>query len=875
MDAEFDADRHPVADSTASVGSDVGLGAGSGADQQPVSLADLARLPRWVAWRNEWRKRAGEEGPGQLSKIPYSPKGSRKAEADNPETWGDRAEAEARRDRLDKPEGGGVGIELGAIEGDPLALAGIDLDSCRNGESGALEPWAAEVIDRFASYAEVSPSGEGVKIFFRFTADDLPTLRKAMGKTQQHGRTWKRGKGKHPPAIELHLGNRYFTVTEKHLPETPRDLRAVDTATLLWLIKEAGPAFVEERKPATPEDFGDSLLQRLRQKMARSPKLATRWEGGTDGLKDSSRSGMDMSMMSLLKRAGFTLEECKSLLIRWPHGAGAERAGDARYFDRMWTATGLGGDTTNADQPWAGELDIAEGGRPAATEDNVRTVLETDTRWAGVLGFDEFASTMVFCQPPPWIKGDRREGWKPRPILEHDCIEIAMWMQRETRMMLTVPKAINAIVAVCRAHSFHPVREYLDGLQWDGTPRIRRWLADYVGAEDNTYHSEVGARWLIGATARIYRPGCKMDTALVLEGPQALRKSTAAAVLAGAWFTDTPQDLGTKDAMEELQGVWIIELAELTALGKAGTDRIKAFLSSGTDRFRPSYGRTVQAHPRQCAFIGTVNPEGGYLKDPTGGRRFWAVRCGARIDVDALRRDRDQLWAEAAHAFKAGQPWWLDSVALEVLAVEQQEERFAEDARDPLIARWIAGKRSVSVGEVIAGAFGIIDPGKWDQRAQNLVARHLIRHGWTRKRTGGRADREWRYFPPDELGESVSPFAPPTGTPTGTPESLGLPSGVPVSQCPSMGLIHKAREWIGGGADSFRDRAPPNPCGPSTADKFGEVLSTGTPGHASPCTRLGCSGRWVETQQDQRICRCRDPHCMRDGLVVRVSQCPA
>jgi putative DNA primase/helicase len=315
--------------------------------------------------------------------------------------------------------------------------------------------------------------------------------------------------------------------------------------------------------------------------------------------------------------------------------------------------------------------------------------------------------------------------------------------------MVTVPKALNAVAAACRAHPFHPVRNYLDSLRWDGKPRIERWLTYYVGAEDNDYHRAVGPRWLIGAVARIYQPGCMLRTALVLEGPQELRKSTTAAVLGGAWFTDTPQDLRSKDAMQDLQGVWIIELAELAALGTAGQDRIKAFMSSGTDRFRPAFGRLVQAHPRQCAFIGTVNPDGtGYLKDPTGGSRFWPVRCGPHIDIEALRHDRDQLWAEAVHRYRAGVRWHLETAELAALAKDQADDRYAEDARAPLVAAYVADKDSVSLPEVIENAMPVGDRDRWGQKTQNLIARALIQLGWSRRKVGSRGAREWRYFAP-------------------------------------------------------------------------------------------------------------------------------
>ena len=234
---------------------------------------------------------------------------------------------------------------------------------------------------------------------------------------------------------------------------------------------------------------------------------------------------------------------------------------------------------------------------------------------------------------------------------------------------------------VARDIMHHPVRERLNGLKWDGTARLDSWLTDYLGVEPATgydaeksqahrYTSEVGLRWLISAVARVYQPGCKADHCLILEGPQGVGKSTAAATLAleDAWFADEIADLGTKDSAQDLRGKWIIELGELSALKRGEIERVKAFMSRKVDHYRPSYGRRSQDFPRQCVFIGITNAD-AYLGDETGGRRFWPVKVG-KIDLEKLKADREQLWAEAVAAYRAGEKWWLDK-ATEALARER------------------------------------------------------------------------------------------------------------------------------------------------------------------------------------------------------------
>jgi len=208
----------------------------------------------------------------------------------------------------------------------------------------------------------------------------------------------------------------------------------------------------------------------------------------------------------------------------------------------------------------------------------------------------------------------------------------------------------QAAQTVAKDRAFHPIRSYLGSIRWDGVERLDSWPSTYLGVEDTAYVRAVGARWLISAVARIYQPGVKADCRLILEGPQGTRKSTALKTLAGSHFTDELADLGSKDSALQTRGVWIIELSELDTLSRSEVSRIKAFMSRTTDRFRPPYGKRLMESPRQCVFAGTVN-HSSYLRDDTGGPRFWPVACGS-INIDRLARDRDQFWARRRHDLK-------------------------------------------------------------------------------------------------------------------------------------------------------------------------------------------------------------------------------
>ena len=236
-------------------------------------------------------------------------------------------------------------------------------------------------------------------------------------------------------------------------------------------------------------------------------------------------------------------------------------------------------------------------------------------------------------------------------------------------------------------------------------------------------------------------PGCKVDTMPILEGSQDSGKSTAIRLLYEPWFTDDIADLGTKDSQMQICGVWGVEIAELAAIKPGENERLKAFLTRRTDRFRPSYARHVDEFPRQAVFVGTTNAD-VYLRDETGGRRYLPIGCG-RIDLKAIERDRDQIWAEAVHRYRAGEPWWLTEEPDVQQAREQQAARYVEDPWRPSIEKFLEGRDDASVAEILETHLGI-EPAKWSQAEQNRVARILRVLGWHRYQ-GPRPLRAWRY----------------------------------------------------------------------------------------------------------------------------------
>jgi predicted P-loop ATPase len=392
-----------------------------------------------------------------------------------------------------------------------------------------------------------------------------------------------------------------------------------------------------------------------------------------------------------------------------------------------------GGQTAGGSQStyiWTADLKYDDEGGVRPILHNLILFLCHHQKWRGVLGFDEFNCRVVIRQRPPWGEVAPDTLWN-----DHHETSTRRWFQTED-INPNLGDVGRAVQAAARAASFHPVRAYFDGLVWDGTPRLDAWVITYFHADDSDYVRAVGPRWLISSVARIYLPGCQADHTLVLEGPQGRFKSQAlrALVKNQSWFTDRLSHIGSKDAAIEITGIQIAELAEMDALTKAASSTSKAYLTRQDDRFRPPYGRHTINLRRQCVFAATINPPvGGYLKDSTGNRRFWPVVCQGRIDLAGLKRDRDQLWAEAVARYRADAPWWLETDELEALATAEQKLRFKLDPWQAIVERWIGRRNEVGVSQVLKGALRV-PAREQTQRAENRVASILTNLGFTRCR---------------------------------------------------------------------------------------------------------------------------------------------
>jgi predicted P-loop ATPase len=345
---------------------------------------------------------------------------------------------------------------------------------------------------------------------------------------------------------------------------------------------------------------------------------------------------------------------------------------------------------------WHATLTTTARGDVRATAGNALAIVQHDEELAGVLAFDETRLAPVAVRPLPW---DGPGCSYPRPLRDGDAVRVTRYVEQRYGVALAVAHVREAIGEVAEVNRIDPLGDYLEGLAWDRTPRLRSWLSRYLGADASQLTAEIGERWIVSAVARVLAPGCQADHVLVLEGEQGAGKSSALRVLGGEWFSDDVPDLQSKDTPMVLRRAWIVELAELDAIRGKEISRVKAFLTRRVDHYRPPYGRSVVTVPRRCVFAASTN-EGAYLRDATGNRRFWPIRCG-RVDVEGLAEVRAQLWAEAVHSYRAGVAWHIaDACHVSALAAET-DARVVVDPWEDLLRQWAEGRDVVTSQEAL------------------------------------------------------------------------------------------------------------------------------------------------------------------------------
>lgn len=338
-----------------------------------------------------------------------------------------------------------------------------------------------------------------------------------------------------------------------------------------------------------------------------------------------------------------------------------------------------GGDSavsTNTD--WMAELEYDRKGAIKSTAKNIICILENDPMLAGHLWHDLFSGFDLIKKGLPWDK--KATQWGNR-----DDANLRIYLE-ENYGVTGKDKIKDAKDAVLTRNKVHPIRDYLNGLTWDGVPRLETLIIDYIGAEDTLLNRAMTRKHFVAAVARVMNPGCKYDYCLIISGAEGIGKSTLFSVMGGEWFNDSLVTMEGKQGMEQARGGWVIELPELGSIKRSDVEQVKAYISRQDDTYRPAYGTVVEKHPRQCVFCGTTN-ETYFLKGDTGNRRFWVMAVNAELrkhtDFKAdLMADRDQLWAEAVEYWRQGETLYLPA-GLEAEARQKQAE-YNDDSDNPM-----------------------------------------------------------------------------------------------------------------------------------------------------------------------------------------------
>lgn len=390
---------------------------------------------------------------------------------------------------------------------------------------------------------------------------------------------------------------------------------------------------------------------------------------------------------------------------------------------------------------WKAFLRRSDRGKILGDEANVMHALRSAPELSGRIRFNEFFGRVEIARDVVWRADASGSAWT-----DDDETDLMAWLQRQEIPLRARSTVGDAVQRVAKDNLSHPVRAYLDGLEWDGGNRLNVWLYRYLAAQENRkYLAAIGTAFLISAVARIYEPGCQADHVLVLEGRQGIGKTRTLQLLGNPWTTDSLPDLHSKDAALQLAGVWLVELAELAALRRSEIEAVKGFISRRVDRYRPPYGRHAIDSPRQCVFVATTN-EATYLRDPTGNRRYWPVRV-QDVDFDALERDRDQLWAEAVELYREGRPWHLiDDDAR--LAAREQDKRLHRSELEQCVAEFLdsledRGITETTTRDVFTRALGLQFPEDVDKsrRLGTEVHQAIASCRWHRVGAKGRGER--------------------------------------------------------------------------------------------------------------------------------------
>lgn len=363
---------------------------------------------------------------------------------------------------------------------------------------------------------------------------------------------------------------------------------------------------------------------------------------------------------------------------------------------------------------------------------NVIKHLNSDPRTKGLFLFNEWMDHVEYTRAPFWDKTIQ----PGKPIDDNDPIYIKQMLAQDYKYEPSKKNIEEALFLVGVQKKINPVKEFIESVKWDGQERLKTWLPMVCRTDDNEYTRMVGEKWIHAMVARVYHPGVKFDNLIVLEGKEALLKSTMLRVLGGEWYAPFSIKAESKDAVHVMIGKWLLEMEELATLRASEVEYVDAFLSRTSDRVRLSYAHYAKDFPRKCILVGTMNPIGNnqYLRKQSENRRFWPIECKDKLDLDWVKKNRQQLFAEALVKYNPDELYLTDSKAIQI-SVYKLEERKTQDAWTDIIYEFLKGKSIVSLVEIITQALQV-SKDKINHSVTCRVGICMRQLGWVARRHG-------------------------------------------------------------------------------------------------------------------------------------------
>lgn len=654
---------------------------------------------QWVNWKFEKVK-------DRQTKIPYSIDG-RKASSTDADTW---ATLEAAQFVSDK---------IGIIFTPEKLLLGIDIDHCI--EDGKIVHEKRDEILAFLkavdSYTELSPSKTGVHAFLILEA---PLTLEA---NRKH-------------CYELYTAGRFFTVTGEPFGKKVRPLRTVSIAEASQLLSMIGYPWKEkDEKPSVSHEKRQKNVEKSAKPSKNSDialsdeEVVTRMLSGKNAAKmqalydgDMSEYGNDASRADMALLCGFAFWTGK----------------DTAQMERLWLASPIGQREKTQKRPdyrkrslakacktvtdvytpspaRSKELDLIvtfdkdNNPKPVQNTENMRRILSRHPQFAGRIRFDAFKNQFEIRDDP--------DGWRQFDDVDAIALQCEISVMFPDFRKIARPMIFDAMMHVGRDNQIDSAADYIKALVWDGTPRLDSWLTHAYGVPQDEYHVAIASNWIKGMIDRLMRPGCKYDYVLVLEGEQGIGKSSSLYALGGEWHVESTMSADSKDFFMQMLGKSIVEFSEGETLSRTEVKKMKAIITNQTDRFRPPYGRYSMDFPRRCVFAMTTNQE-EYLKDETGNRRWLPVRCVQRANIEWIKENREQLFAEAYARLLKGETTYEFP---EEQMREAQDARRVHDANTEAVVDWYMTQLTM------------------DQRAEGVTILQVYQGAILRNMPGGRS----------------------------------------------------------------------------------------------------------------------------------------